>query len=217
VFKLLKNLSHKKVTGPDELPPGMLKDVACQIAQPLCLIINRSLLTSIIPDNFKYDIVTPIYKSGVKHDMNNYRPITVLPIYSKILEKCIHNQLMAFLEEKDLLSPTQFGFRRKRNMELAAALFIDKLRKNMEKGKMTGAIFINFNKAFDTLGHGQIIESLTSYGVIEGERELFMNYLFGRSVGIGNEISIPEPVVCGVPQCSILGPLLFLTRQHSMM
>ena len=92
--------------------------------------------------------------------MDNYRPISVLPVCSKILEKCVHHQLTSFLEEKGLLSKCQFGFRKQRNTEQAATLFVDSIRKNMNAGKMTGAIFVDLSKAFDTLSHSQIIAGM---------------------------------------------------------
>ena len=212
VFKYLKKLSRNKATGHDDLPPGMLKDSARYIAQPLAHVINRSIKTATVPNDFKYGIISPIYKSGAKTDLDNYRPVSVLPVCSKIFEKCIHSQMSKFLEEKNLLSQTQFGFRKQRNTESAATLFLDQIHMNMNDGLMTGAIFVDLSKAFDTLSHSQIIENLTSYGIHDKEKDLLVDYLFNReqSVRIWQELSEPEKVNCGLPQGSILGPLLFL-------
>ena len=111
-----------------------------------------------------------------------------------------------------MLSSTQFGFQKKRNTELAATLLLGKIRENTDNMSYDGSYFIDLSKAFDTLSHGQIFESLSSYGIYGTERELFTNYLFNRtqSVRIGPEVSVPEKITCGVPQGSILGPLLFL-------
>jgi hypothetical protein len=103
----------------------MLKDTAISIAKPLTHIINEILKSGIVPEDFKYGIDTPIYKAELKQELDNYRPITVLPICSKIFEKCVHKQVSEFLEEKNLLSTTQFGFRKKRNTEIAASLLLD--------------------------------------------------------------------------------------------
>ena len=212
VFKHLKKLSRNKATGYDDLPPGLLKDSAQYISRPLTHVINSSLTTSVIPEDFKIGIITPIYKSGVKSDLDNYRPVTVLPVCSKILEKCIHSQVSKFLEEKNILSETQFGFRKQRNTELAATLFLDEVRENMNRGEMTGVIFVDLSKAFDSLGHAQILKNLPSYGIHGREQQLFANYLFNRkqAVRFDREISEFHDVTCGVPQGSILGPLLFL-------
>lgn len=212
VFKMLKGLQRKKSCGADNLPPGYLKDTALTIAKPLCYVINLCLKSGSVPEDFKIGKITPIFKSGSKHHLDNYRPITVLPVCSKILERCVHMQLTKHLEEHKLLSSQQFGFRKGRSTEIAATLFLDKIRKNMDSGKLTGAIFIDLSKAFDTLSHNQIIANLNSYGIHDIEKEFFINYLFNRQqqVHFQNSKSNFESVFCGVPQGSILGPLLFL-------
>ena len=190
----------------------MLKDSARFIAAPLAHVINVSIKSAVVPEDFKYGVISPVFKSGSKSDLDNYRPVSVLPICSKIFEKCIHSQIIHFLEEKNMLSATQFGFRKKRNTETAATLFLDQIRQNIDSGQMTGAIFIDLSKAFDTLSHAQIIKNLPSYGIRGKEKDQFVNYLFNRkqAVRFGSDLSKPHNVTCGVPQGSILGPLLFL-------
>jgi len=103
VEKQLRNLKRNKSTGGDDLPPGLLKDCATEITQPLSHIINYSLKSAQIPSEWKHALVTPIFKSGSADDNNNYRPISILPALSKILEKCVHHQLMTYLEDNNLL------------------------------------------------------------------------------------------------------------------
>ena len=151
-------------------------------------------------------------KSGPKNDMDNYRPITVLPVFSEIFEHCICKQLTDFLELKNLLSNHQFVFRSNQNTGSAVTLFTDHIRKNMNDGKFTGCIFIDLSKAFDTLSYAQILENLSSTGVKGVENELVENYLFNRKQGViyDRVASDPQYVLSGVPQGSILGPMLFL-------
>jgi exonuclease III len=218
IFKQLKQLQRNKAAGVDNIPPGFLKDISIHIAIPLAHVINLCLKYGTFPNDFKIGKVTPIYKNGSKHNLDNYRPITVLVICSKILEKVIHNQLMCHLENHKLLSKFQFGFRRKRSTELAVTIFMDSIRKNMDQGKLTGAIFIDLSKAFDTLSHSQIISNLSTYGIHDTEQEFFVNYLFNRKqqVYFQNTSSNFETVNCGVPQGSILGPLLFLMTFNNL-
>ena len=212
IEKQLKKLKRNKATGADDLPTGLLKDCASEISQPLCHLINLSLNRSEIPSDWKHALITPIFKSGSASDNDNYRPISILPILSKILEKSVHQQLMDYLEDNTLLSRNQFGYRHKRSTDLAATLLLDDIRREVDKGNLVGVVFIDLSKAFDTISHATLLEKLKAYGINDGELHWFTAYLFNRTqqVVMGNVKSEIEHVNCGVPQGSILGSLLFL-------
>ena len=130
---------------------------------------------------------------------------------SKIIEKIKHRQLISFLDRNSLLSPSQFGFRRGLSTELAATLLLDDIRKDVDAGKLVGAVFIDLSKAFDTISHTKLLEKLSQYGVNDGELEWFKDYLFSRKATVSyNCTSGVREIYTGVPQGSILGPLLFL-------
>lgn len=209
---LKKKLKRKKSTGLDELPPGMLKDCAQHLIVPLHHIINQSLRSSTVPNAWKQAKIVPLFKSGDTNKPENYRPISVLPILSKLLEKAVHTQLMEFLENEKLLNDSQFGYRAKRSTHLATTLLVDEVRQAAENGKLVGALFLDLSKAFDTISHDVVLRKLSSYGVDNVELLWFTDYLFNRSqvVEVGNRTSASFNVVSGVPQGSILGPILFL-------
>ena len=164
VFVKLKKHKHKKAAVPENLPPDFLKDIAIIIAKPLAHVINLSIATGIVPSGFKIGLITPVFKNGPENDMDNYHPITVLPVCPKIFEQCVCKQSIDSLESSNLLSNHQFGFRSNRNTESAVTLFTDHIRKSMNEGKVTGSIFIDPSKTFNTLSHAQILENLSSAG-----------------------------------------------------
>ena len=212
VEKELRKLKRNKAAGSDCLPPNLLKDCYTAIAKPMAHIINLSLRSGIVPTAWKSAKITPIFKSGDTKVVSNYRPISVLPVLSKILERAVHNQLYEYMEHNDLLSDCQFGFRKKRSTKLATTIFCDKVRKHIDKGCMVGALFLDLSKAFDTIGHGILLEKFVRYGVLGDELCWFTDYLFNRSqqVEVDGSLSEIHHISSGVPQGSILGPLMFI-------
>ena len=212
ICKYLQELKRKKATGIDNLPSNLLKDAAPVISKPLAHIINLSLTTSIFPTEWKEAKITPLFKSGKKSSVENYRPISILPVISKIAEKIVQKQLTEYLEENKLLTDYQFGYRKHSSTEMAANLFIDDIRKQVDQGNLAGALFLDLSKAFDTISHASLLQKLPSYGINTTELNWFRDYLFNRQqfVAYDKAISQPQAVTCGVPQGSILGPLLFL-------
>ena len=138
--------------------------------------------------------------------------MSVLPVLSKLIEKAVHKQLLDYLEGNKLLNNCQYGFRKHRSTKLAATLLCDNIDNELDNGKFVGAVYIDLSKANDTIGHGILLNKLASCGVIGNELAWFTDYLFNRNqiIEINNVHSNMEPIYCGVPQGSILGPLLFI-------
>ena len=216
--RLVRKLKRNKSAGVDNLPPGYLKDIFDSIALPFTHILNLSLENGEVPYDFKIAKITPLFKSGSTKELGNYRPISVLPIMSKILEKIVHKQLIDYLEKNHMLSNSQFGFRPGRSTEQAVTSLTDHIRKEMDKGNYTGILYIDLSKAFDTISHGTVLSKLRSFGIIGTPKEWFINYLFNRrqSVYYDGVMSDYQPIYCGVPQGSILGPLLFLLHLNDV-
>ena len=124
----------------------MIKDVASIISSPLCYIVNLSLQTGIVPSAWKEGKITPIYKTAAKNQFENYRPISVLSVMSKILERAVQKQLLSYLESEKLLTNSQYGFGPKRSTKMAATTFFDRISCEVDKGNLVGAIFIDLKR-----------------------------------------------------------------------
>ena len=211
VKRRLEKLKRNKSTGLDELPPGMIKDCARELSQPLAFICNLSINSGKMPSVWKRAKVIPIHKGG-DSTPENYRPISILPIFSKIIESSIKTQLLAFLETNNIFTDSQFGYRQQRSTKLASTYLFDDIRKCIDQGEMVGAVFIDLTKAFDTISHGLLLKKLQEYGINGIELDWFSSYLFNREqiVCLEQSFSKTEKITSGVPQGSILGPLMFL-------
>ena len=187
-----------------------MKDGGSIISKPLCHIVNLSIGSGKFPLNWKAAKVTPIFKSGSRSLPENYRPISVLPIVSKLLEKAAQQALKDYFENENLLSKSQHGFRKKHSMKTASIYICDSIRKEMNNGKLTVAVYVDLSKAFDTIGHSVLLQKLSSYGMKDKEIEWLNSYLFNRKnyVWVDKTISSPEPVYCGIPPRIDLGTII---------
>ena len=176
----LRLLKRSKATGPDNLPPGILKDCSNELSGPLCYLINLTMINGMIPDEWKLAKTIPIFTFRNRTDPNNYRPISILPILSKILERAVHSQIPDHLEKYHLVTNCQYGYRKNRSTELASTLLLDDIRKSVDCGELVGADFIDLSKVFDTIAHEILLSELPSYDIRNTELTCFTDYLFSR-------------------------------------
>ena len=182
------------------------------ISHPLAIIINKSLELGYFPNSLKKACVTPIFKEGDKTDINNYRPISVLPTFSKIYEKIVYKQLYEYLERNSYLDNNQYGFRANRSTSHAILNLLQYTYQNLDSSKIVFSLFLDFRKAFDSVNHKILLSKLKIYGIRGIALDWFCSYLSERSqyVFINGSRSSVKKIEYGVPQGSILGPLLFL-------
>ena len=171
-----------------------------------------SLLTGVYPDLLKIAKIIPIHKGGSTPDINNYRPISLLSIFDKIIEKLIHKRLYSFLESHNIMYHNLFGFRKNNSTTNALIQITEKIKESIDNGKYGCGIFIDLRKAFDTVHHEIILNKLEYYGIRDSMLDWFRSYLKGckQCVSINEQSSELLINNCGVPQGSVLGPLLFL-------
>ncbi len=218
VRKQLASLNVTKSTGCDGIAARFLKDAADVIATPIAHIINLSLKTGTVPKEFKTARVVPLYKKGDRSQEGNYRPVSILPIVSKVFERLVHDQLYQYLCNNSLIYEFQSGFRPMFSTDTALTYLGDKIRFNMDKGLFTGVVLLDLQKAFDTVDHSILISKLRAIGADNIVIKWFSSYLCDRKqfVDIHGTYSSEEEISCGVPQGSILGPLLFTMYVNDM-
>ena len=208
----IRKMPVGKATGLDGISVKMLK-LSCNVVSPLITwIMNLSISTNKFPSVWKRAKVCPIFKSGSKGDVNNYRPISILPAVSKLLERHVHDKLYEFLMSKALISAHQSGFRPLHSTVSALTKFHDCLLKNINAGEVTGVVYLDLKKAFDTVNHDRLLSKMKTFNVHDTSISWFKSYLGNRTqiVSFNGYCSEPLPISIGVPQGSILGPLMFL-------
>ncbi|KAL0829802.1 hypothetical protein ABMA28_003285 [Loxostege sticticalis] len=220
IIKIIKGLKNTKSTGYDYINTNIIKQCANFIAIPLAHLVNLSLVQGQFPTELKRSIVKPLHKSGSHDEVNNYRPITLIPILSKIFEKVMHDKISTFISLEKLLKNEQFGFRRGSSTTLACFHLIKEVAQNLNNATHTLAIFLDMSKAFDFVSHKLLLNKLDKYGIRGTALSWIESYLSDREqcVEITRLLENTKKTFsssycynrCGVPQGSVLGPLLFL-------
>lgn len=211
VIEYIKSLKNKKCSVQD-LPSMVVKYLSNVIAPVLCALINLSLSEGVFPDCFKLARVVPLFKGGDNLCLNNYRPISILNIFSKILEKHVCNQLYLYIENNEILNDSQFGFRHCRGTTQALLRHTGFIYKELDMSNIVFSMYLDFSKAFDSVNHDILLSKLEFYGVRGLSLQWFKSYLSNRKqyVYVNDRRSSISEVQYSVPQGSNLGPLLFL-------
>ena len=212
VKQIIDKLDINKAPGVDGISPKILKLCGDHIIAPITSILNNSISSGKFPEGLKTAYVLPIHKGSDRDDPNNYRPISILPTISKIFERHVANCLKEYLEQWQLLHIHQSGFRQHHSCQTALVRLIDSWSKDIDSGKIISTVFLDLRKAFDLVDHDFLLHQLSIYHFLESSLVLMKSYSSNHSqcVRMGNNQSSFQNVNCGVPQGSILGPLLFL-------
>ena len=212
VEDILKTLDTTKASGPDNISPRLLKEASCILKKPFCRLFNLSLSQSIYPTQWKLANVTPVFKKDNPSDLTNYRPISLISVMGKVMERCVYKHIYNFLLDNNIISVNQSGFTPGDSAINQLLYITNEFGKALDDGKEIRVVFCDISKAFDRVWHKGLLWKLKSAG-IRGPLLLWIeNYLKNRRqrVVINNSYSGWEDIAAGVPQGSILGPLFFI-------
>ncbi len=207
VILTIKQLKESNSCGNDHISLRFIKDALPVIIPYITCIINTSIVTGTFPTAWKHAIVTPLFKKGDPKEIGNYRPISLLPVFSKVIEKIVANQLVQYTEHSSLLSNTQHGFRLKLSTETALLHVSKQIYDAIDNREISLLTLCDLSKAFDSVSHSILLKKCTKIGI---DKFWSKNYLYNRtqSVRMGNDMSFALQVSYGVPQGSVLGPIL---------
>jgi hypothetical protein len=211
VIQVVRKLASKHSSGYDGISVFLIKKVVSNISKPLCAIINKSFQVGLFPKNCKIAKIIPVFKSGDRSNFINYRPISLLPSFSKIIEKLMLNRLLSFFNYNNILNNCQHGFRLNHSTSTAIAQLLNTVTYALDKGEYVLSLFLDLAKAFDSLDHSILIKKLELYGIRGCVLDWFKSYLTDRFQYIvhNNNRSSLRLIKSGIPQGSILGPILF--------
>lgn len=212
VLEVVVRFKNKTSTDSSEIDMALVKKIIGCILKPITYIFNISFHSGTFPQKMKLAKVIPLYKNGDKHSFTNYRPVSLLPQFSKILEKLFNNRMENFINKHKLLVEEQYGFRSNRSTSLAITEALEEITNAIDNKKYAVGLFLDLKKAFDTINHSILLKKMERYGIRGVALEWVKSYLQGRRqfVKLGQVESECLEITCGIPQGSVLGPKLFL-------